>query len=91
VVISEKGNTSVPVEPEVDLYDIQGAYLIGHTVPQVKPLGLQKTGYFIVDTQSGAVIVGLDESTWRATLSQFGIKGVQLKKTAYEASKNKKY
>ncbi|PQV62391.1 hypothetical protein B1R32_1411, partial [Abditibacterium utsteinense] len=96
---NEIGNVSVPIAPEVDEYDIQGQYLVGHAVEQVGQeipnipgaMDKQNPGYFIIDTQNNSVTSGLDKKRWRAKLLQLGVKDIQLKKTAYEANKNNKY
>lgn len=85
-VFNSEGDVSVVIEPEVDQYNIAKDYIIGHKHQRTfhLPLGMpqpplkQPPGYFILDTKTGGVSVGLSEDDWKMRLTQLNLRDSKL-------------
>jgi hypothetical protein len=84
VTIVAPGST-IAVAGVVQEYAIAGSFIVGRTVVpptsaenQAKYYSHVRPGYFVVDTSSGEVLLGLSEREWKANLARRNIAVPQL-------------
>ena len=98
IVASDNGNYSelILAGPEVDRGAVVNQFLIGHVTNQRPSFGgtttdipTEKTGFFILDTNSGSFVYGLDETQWKQELVKRGILDSTLYPTDYKTPQPK--
>ncbi len=83
-VISDDKNmiiTNHVVDGTVSLYAVCGVYVTG-TLSMLKNgvPDIQKTQYFLINTQTGFIKHNLDEQTWKSELVKIGVIDVKLRR-----------
>lgn len=89
------GHQSCVVLPEVAQIGIQGHFIMGLVVqttdgpvPPIPPGGkAQEPGYFILDTENGALQTGLSEAAWKGEVQRLGFADIKLQNTPYSPRK----
>ncbi len=71
---SPRGRKCV-VPPDIQEIAVRGNYVFGWLVtsPRADKFGESIPGYFLLDTSTGEVLLGLDEEDWKSKLREIGL------------------